>query len=207
MKRLKQFTSFDFTKIETKWNPSYESALSHVFSAKDSVFLKHFTKIVKEKKYDLIKFQKYWIIMTGKDAGLFRKFYDNSLLSYDRFSKLLSTQDAKILAVKSKIGIKAKCDSAEKKLNSLMNPIPDSHIEKILSDYLGKYESRGTRSLSNSEQIPPYPSFLFKSHFKDDFSKIPEASDAGEDRDTMAESENANDLLNEFSQIFKNNKQ
>lgn len=207
LKRLKQFTSFDFTKIEAKWNPSYEASLSQLFSVKDSVFHKHLTKVVSEKKFDLNKFKKYWLIMAGKDAGLLRKFYDNALLSYDRFSKSISTQDAKIRAVKSKIGIKSKCDTTEMKFRSLMNPIPDKHIEKLFSEYLGKYETRGTRSMSSTDKIPATPSVILKPVLKEEFSKIPEVEDAGEDRDTLASSESTSDLINEFSQIFKNKKQ
>eukprot|EP00343_Euplotes_focardii_P003513 CAMPEP_0205809624 /NCGR_PEP_ID=MMETSP0205-20121125/13877_1 /ASSEMBLY_ACC=CAM_ASM_000278 /TAXON_ID=36767 /ORGANISM="Euplotes focardii, Strain TN1" /LENGTH=142 /DNA_ID=CAMNT_0053087087 /DNA_START=612 /DNA_END=1040 /DNA_ORIENTATION=+ len=138
--------------------------------------------------------------MTGKDAGLFVKFYDNSLISYDRFSKALSAQDSKIRSIKSKIGIEAKCDSTERKLNSLMNPIPDKHIEKLFSDYLGKYETRGTRSMSNTEELSSHPSIILKPVFKQEFNQIQEVS---EDRDTLAESENSGDIVNEFSQIFK----
>ncbi len=39
-KRLKQFKSFDFSKIEAKWNASYETAMIDAFSPSNSVFLK-----------------------------------------------------------------------------------------------------------------------------------------------------------------------
>lgn len=95
-KRLKQFASFNFSKIETKWNPQYESALKHVFSTADSVFLKTLSKGIKEMKYNEIQFKKYWVIMAGIDVSLLQKFYDNTLMSYDKLSKILKAQNAKI---------------------------------------------------------------------------------------------------------------
>ena len=73
--RLKQFSSFDFKKIEAKWSANYDKALNHVFDSKDSVFVNHFFKVVDEKKFDRLKFQKYWIIMSGNDSELMKKFY------------------------------------------------------------------------------------------------------------------------------------
>lgn len=38
-------------------------------------------------------------------------------------------------------------------------------------------------------------------------SRVDESSETGGDRDTQEDSESTNELVNEFSQIFKNNKQ
>lgn len=123
--RLKQFAQFDFSKIEAKWSPSFEKAMKHVFDTQDSVFIKHFQKVVHEKNFDVEKFQKYWTIMAGKDASLLRKFYDNSLLQLDRFQKALSAKDTKIRSCKLKMGIELPSNKEEIVLTSLFNPVPD----------------------------------------------------------------------------------
>mmetsp|Transcript_23209 Transcript_23209/g.23120 ORF Transcript_23209/g.23120 Transcript_23209/m.23120 type:complete len:209 (+) Transcript_23209:967-1593(+) len=157
-KRLKQFSSFDFTKIEAKWNASYESTMSHVFSSQNSVFLKTLYKGIKEMKYDELKFKKYWLIMAGKDCDFLRKFYDNTLMSYDKLSKAFKAQDLKVKNIKYKMGITDKLDAEQMKFLSLMSPIPDKYVEGIISDYLGKYEKRGVRSMSTCENITQEPS-------------------------------------------------
>jgi hypothetical protein len=152
--RLKQFASFDFKKIEAKWNASCDKALEHVFDSKDSVFINHFFKVVDEKKFDRVKFQKYWIIMSGNDGNLMKKFYDNTLMMYDRFLKALSVKDAKIKANKSKLNIDLPTSSEEMTMLSLLTPIPKKYVENLVSEYLGKYQQRATRSLSNTDDVP-----------------------------------------------------
>lgn len=83
--RLKQFSTFDFSKIEKKWSPSWEGQLQQVFSVQDSVFMNQFFKVVDEKKFDRTKFKMYWVIMMGKDCDLITKFYDTTLSSYNKF--------------------------------------------------------------------------------------------------------------------------
>jgi len=205
-KRLKQFKSFDFSKIEAKWNASYEEAMSHAFSSTNSVFLKTLAKGIKDMKYDEEKFQKYWLIMAGKDCDLLRKFYDSTLMSYDKLSKTMKSQDCKIKTIKGKMGITDKLDVDQMKFLSLMGSIPDKHVEDIISDYLGKYEQRGVRSLSTTENTFKESSFITAVLCEGENSKTDD-SETCEDRDTLPESESTNDLVNEFSQIFKNNKQ
>lgn len=205
-KRLKQFKSFDFSKIEAKWNASYEGAMSHAFSSTNSVFLKTLAKGIKDMKYDEEKFQKYWLIMAGKDCDLLRKFYDNTLMSYDKLSKTLKSQDCKIKTIKGKMGITNKLDVDQMKFLSLMGSIPDKHVEDIISDYLGKYEQRGVRSLSTTENTFKESSCITAVLCQGENSKSGD-SETCEDRDTLPESESTNDLVTEFSQIFKNNKQ
>lgn len=205
--RLKQFSSFDFTKIEAKWNANYDVALNHVFDSKDSVFVNHFFKVVDEKKFDRLKFQKYWIIMSGNDANLMKKFYDNTLMMYDRFLKALSVKDTKIRANKSKMNIELPVDAEEIAMLSLLNPISGKYVEKLVSEYLGKYQQRTTRSLSNTDYVPVKPSWIWKVLQKEELSKIEETSETAGDKDTQDDSESTNELVNEFSQIFKINKQ
>ena len=109
-------------------------------------------------KYDESKFKKYWLIMTGKDCDLLRKFYDNTLMSYDKLSKTLKAQDAKIKTSKGRMGITDKCQVEEMKFLSSMGTIPDKYVENIISEYLGKYEGRGVRSMSTSENVYEQPS-------------------------------------------------
>lgn len=205
--RLKQFSSFDFKKIEAKWSANYDKALNHVFDSKDSVFVNHFFKVVDEKKFDRLKFQKYWIIMSGNDSELMKKFYDNTLMMYDKFLKALSLKDTKIRNSKIKMNIELPVDSEEMTMLSLLNPISGKYVEKLVSEYLGKYQQRTTRSLSNTDYVPVKPSWIWKVLKKEVLSKIEEASETAGDKDTQDDSESTNELVSEFSQIFKNNKQ
>ena len=205
--RLKQFASFDFKKIEAKWNASYDKALNHVFDTKDSVFVNHFFKVVDEKKLDREKFQKYWIIMSGNDANLMKKFYDSTLMNYDRLLKALSAKDIRIRAKKSKMNIELPVDAEEMSMLSLLTPIPGKYVEKLVSEYLGKYQQRATRSLSNTDYVPKEQSCIAKIFQKEELSKIEETSETAGDKDTQDDSESTNELVNEFSQIFKNNQQ
>lgn len=206
--RLKQFPNFDFSKIESKWDPSHETTLNHVFGVQDSVFLKHFVKVVQEKNFDKLKFQKYWLIMTGQDSALLRKFYDNSLMYLDKFQKSLSAKDAKIIANKQKKGIELSTDPESATLTSLLNPVPDWYVEKLFQDYLGGYERRSTRSFSHNESKPAPRSALKLTTVFIEEKKMEESTEAGEDRDTQDCSESPHEILiNEFSQIFKTNQQ
>lgn len=152
--RLKSFANFDFKKIETKWSANYEKHLKHVFEGNDSVFTKHFFKVVDEKKFDKLKFQKYWIIMSGNDSNLMKKFYDTTLKNYDRFLKALSAKDTKIRTTKMKMNIELPSSSEDFKMLSLLEKTPKKYVDKLVSEYLGKYESRATRSLSNTDNTP-----------------------------------------------------
>jgi hypothetical protein len=205
--RLKQFASFDFKKIEAKWNASCDKALEHVFDSKDSVFINHFFKVVDEKKFDRVRFQKYWIIMSGNDGNLMKKFYDNTLMMYDRFLKALSVKDAKIKTNKSKMNIDLPTNSEEMTMLSLLTPIPGKYVENLVSEYLGEYQQRATRSLSNTDDVPVNHWWITKAFQKKAISRIDEISETGGEGDTQEDSESTSELVNEFSQIFKNNKQ
>lgn len=156
--RLKQFANLDFSKIEAKWNSTHESALEHVFNARNSMFLKHFYKVIDEKKFDKENFKKYWLVTSGTDAVLLIKFYDNAFASFDKLNKAFTAKDVKIRTHKQKAGIELPTKSKELTFTSLLSPIPESYIEKIISDYLGTYEKRTTRSLSNTEYKLAEPS-------------------------------------------------
>jgi hypothetical protein len=160
--------------------------MQQLFSSQDSVFLKHFFKVVDEKGFDRVNFQKYWLIMTGKDAGLLRKFYDNTLMYYDKFLKALSARDSKIRSNKQKVGIEVPSEKEDMILTSFINPIPDRYVEKIINSYLHGYEMRGGRSYSNAEDKPVKMTCITSSLCSKEEKKIEEeCSEAGEDRDTQ----------------------
>jgi len=88
-----------------------------------------------------------------------------------------------------------------------MNPVPASVIEKIVADSFGQYEMRGTRSMSNTNSNTFQPSCITTALTKEEFKKIQKSNKILEDRDTMTTKGSTHDLMNEFSQIFKNSKQ
>ncbi|CAI2360800.1 unnamed protein product [Moneuplotes crassus] len=200
LKRVKQFSTFDFSKIKKKWNPSYESALNNLFRDTESVFSKHLEKVIKEKKYDLSKFHKYWLIMTGKDARLMKKLYDNTMKMYDCYSKSLSSQDAKIRAIKAQIGIKCKKNQNEA-LDSLTSEVPVKIIEQKLAEYVAKDGQRPTESMYSTEYTSSGKSSLATRFSTMEESKFLGPSESEEERDTFDSSTVS--LVNEFSSIFK----
>jgi hypothetical protein len=150
--RLKQFESFDASKIEGKWNPIYENVMNTIFEGKDSVFLKNFNKAVEDKNIDKTQFKKYWTITMGKDSALIKKLYDNTLLSYDRILKAFNDKDAKVRTHKASIGIEQPIKREEIKLISLMNAANKKYVNKILFEYFGSFNRRDLRSFSTTEQ-------------------------------------------------------
>lgn len=119
--RMKSFEKFDYSKIEKSWSPAQEDSMKAQFSSQNSVFLKHFFKVVGEK-YDQEKFQRYWFMTLGKDTSLLIKFYDDSLLIFDRLLKAYSARDTKIRNYKQKAGIMLPKDAEEMANLSLVKP-------------------------------------------------------------------------------------
>lgn len=120
----------------------------------------------------------------------------------------MAARNHKISAYKNKLGIELPKNKDEKLYLSLLNPIPIKYVESIISEYLGSYEKRETRSLSTTEATTApnsgIPSALL---YKEDKKIEEEYSDAGEDKDTQDCSESPHEIIvNEFTQIFKENK-
>ena len=204
--RLKQFESFDASKIEGKWNPTYENVMNTIFEGKDSVFLKNFNKAAEEKNIDKSQFKKYWMITMGKDWALIKKMYDNTLLSYDKILKAFNDKDAKVKAHKISIGIEQPTTKEEIKLISLMNRANKKYIDKILFEYFGSFNRRDLRSFSTTEQPccekDRFDFYEWKSDDKNDYNE----NENEEDKETQDCSESTNDACtgSDFSRVFKN---
>lgn len=150
--RLKQFESFDVSKIDSKWTPAYENVMNTIFEGKDSIFLKNFYKAIKEKNVDKSQFKKYWMITMGKDSALIKKLYDGTLLYYDRILKAFNDKDTKVKESKTSIGIEQPTSKDEIKLISLMGKASKKFVDNILFEYFGSISRRDLRSFSTTEQ-------------------------------------------------------
>jgi len=202
--RVKQFSQFDASRINATWNSSFQSELQHVFGFESSVFVKHLLKVVEEKKYDKLEFQKYWIIMTGKDASLLQKFYDTTILYYNKFLKAVATKDKKIRLHKETTGIELPTTTDEMTLLSLTRHICDSFVEEISDTYIESIKSKKNWRVKPIECETLMPSSFF---YKED-CKLEESSEAGEDKETVDCSESSNkEMSNGFSDVYKTNSQ
>lgn len=202
--RIKQFATFDYSKIEKKWNPSLDHAMKKEFDVQNSMFLKNFYKAV-DDKYDRSKFEKYWFMMLGKDTNLLITFYDNSLLSYDRLLKAFSQRDEKIRNYKHKASIKLPADAQEMATLSLTNSNSFKLRELML------FDDSECKCQEDDEMSGPFDFSrdLKKSHVTrscaqqwPDKKYFDIVSESAEDKETQDCSDNM-EICNEFTQLFK----
>lgn len=201
--RLKQFATFDVQKLDARWSPGCESAMKHVFDDSDSVFLNDFYKGVDQKKFDRLNFQKYWLIMTGKDSVVMRRMYDSTLMTYHRLLKAYSAKDTKIRAHKLKQGIELPSSAEEMVFMSLLTPIPQKYVEDKVKQLQVKPFKIGDLQESKECEEPEVKLQLTKSYSKQEEGKTEDTSGIAEDGDTLDDSESTSEPRVDSSQIFK----
>ena len=128
--RMKSYAKFDIKKLEAKWTKAHDADMAKHFPGENSVFLKHFYKVIAEQKIDREKFMKYWFNSLGRDTGLLVKFYDDSLRIYDRVLKAFSARDTKIRTYKHKAGIYLPKTAEEMDALSLLKC--EKHVIKLV---------------------------------------------------------------------------
>jgi len=149
--RMSNFKKLDYAKFEKKWTPGHEHQMKAAFEVQNSVFLKHFYKVVDEK-YDREKFQKYWFMTMGKETGLLIKFYDDSLKSFDCLLKAYSKRDENIRSFKHKAGIKLPQNAQEMK-NLSLTRTNSNKIYEILASEISEAKCEDDESTSTSTKF------------------------------------------------------
>ena len=119
-----------------------------MFGIESSVFVKHLLKVVDEKKFDKLQFQKYWIITTGKEASLLQKFYDTTILYYNKFLKAVAAKDKKIRLHKESAGIELPATIEEMTLLSLTRHISDSFLDEISQTHFESIKTKTNWSVT-----------------------------------------------------------
>lgn len=163
------------SSVTDQWNSTLEEQMKAHFDEKDSVFLKHFDKVVSEK-FDLEEFKKYWFITIGNQTNLIIKFYDNALKYFDRTSKVFASRDSKIKATKQKVGISLPREEEMKELSitnynfdvsciipdnsKMIKPIHKSCLSTTMTGFSSGFTCSNFKKLEN----PTMTSTLFKNN-------------------------------------------
>ena len=206
--RMEAFAKFDIKKLESKWTKAHDADMAKHFQGDNSVFLKHFYRVIAEHKMDREKFMKYWFNSLGRDTSLLAKFYDDSLRIYNRMLKAYSARDEKIRTYKHKAGIYLPETGEEMEALSLLKI--EKHVIKLVktdqfweTKWDIESETKNRFDFSKAIKDKAFTRSMQQARKGNNFFFSSMCSSAA-DKETQDCSESNIDVCNEFTQLFKN---